>query len=94
MKCVIDIVSDPYCEAIRPIRINYNLIEVNEGLCWSVKERKFIEQTIKDSAIGLVSPRPFCSYDSTTPPNPQYFKEILENSLRPGSDAVLFMSRT
>ena len=29
MKRVIDIASDPYCEVIRPIRINYNLIEVN-----------------------------------------------------------------
>ena len=81
MKRVIDIVSDPYWEVTRPIRINCNLIQVNGGLCWSVKERKFIVQAIKDNAIGLVSPRAFCSYDSTTSPNPQYFKEILENSL-------------
>ena len=36
MKKVIDILADPDCEVIGPIVVHYNLIEVNEGKCWSV----------------------------------------------------------
>lgn len=81
MKRIIDILSDPYCEVTRPITIDYNLIEVNRGQCWSIREQTFIDQAIEDSDIGLVTPRAFSSYDSTTPPQPQFFKQILENSL-------------
>ena len=81
MKRVTDILSDPYCEVIRPITIDYDLIEVNDGKCWSVRERRFIDQAIEDDNKGLVTPRAFCRYDCSTPPQPEYFKEILENSL-------------
>ena len=37
MKRVIDLLSDPDCEVIRPIVADYNLIEVNEGHCWSAR---------------------------------------------------------
>ena len=35
MKRVTDILSDPYCEVIRPITIDCDLIEVNDGKFWS-----------------------------------------------------------
>ena len=46
MKKVIDILADPDCEVIRPIRIDYNLVEVNAGHCWSIRERRFLERPI------------------------------------------------
>lgn len=48
MKRVIDILADPDCEVVRPISVEYNLIEVNAGRCWSIKERRFIESPIPE----------------------------------------------
>ncbi|KAL9982936.1 hypothetical protein ACROYT_G005051 [Oculina patagonica] len=81
MKRVIDILADPDCEVVRPITVDYNLIEVNAGRCWSIKERRFIESPIPEEKIGLVTPRAFTKYDSHADPDPKYFGEILENSL-------------
>ena len=81
MKRVIDIISEPCCEVIKPIQVNYDLIEVDEGQCWSVKRRTFIEDAISESDVGRITPRAYCKYDPSTPPIPRYFREILENSL-------------
>ena len=42
MRKVIHVLTDPDCEVIRPIYVDYNLIEVNLGQCWSIKERRFL----------------------------------------------------
>ena len=81
MKRVIDIISEPCCEVIKPIQVNYDLIEVDEGQCWSVKRHTFIEDAISESDVGRITPRAYCKYDPSTPPIPRYFREILENSL-------------
>ena len=89
MKKVIDILANPHCEVIRPLCVDYNLIEVNEGQCWSIKERRFLETAIEDKDIGHVTPRAFSPYDPAKEPEPKYFKEILENSL-PEADIEMF----
>ena len=81
MKKVIDLLANPHCEVIRPLCVDYNLIEVNDGKCWSIKERRFLENVIADKDIGQVTPRAFSAYDPTRGPQRKYFKEILENSL-------------
>ena len=81
MRKIIDILSDPDCEVIRPISIDYNLIEVDGGHCWSIKERRFVNNPIADEKMGVISPRAFTRYDPDKEPDPKYFKEILENSL-------------
>ena len=81
MRKIIDILSDPDCEVVRPISIDYNLIEVNGGHCWSIKERRFVKNPIPDEKIGIISPRAFTTYEPGKEPDPKYFKEILENSL-------------
>ena len=86
MKRVIEILANPFCEVIRPLRIDYNLIEVNDGRCWSIKERRFLD-------IGHVTPRAFSTYDATKEVEPKYFKEILENSL-PEAEISTFCTRT
>ena len=63
------------------MRINYDLIEVNGGWCFSIIQRKFVSNPIKESDIGKESPRAFIQYEHTKEPDPGYFKEILENSL-------------
>jgi len=61
--------------------VNYNLIEVQRGHCWSVKERRFVTNPIKEEEMGFITPRAFCDYDPDKQPDPKYFREILENSL-------------
>ena len=81
MKRVIEILANPFCEVIRPLRVHYNLIEVNDGRCSSIKERRFLDNAVKDKDIGHVTPRAFSTYDATKEVEPKYFKETLENSL-------------
>jgi hypothetical protein len=88
MRKVIDILSDPYCEVIRPLVINYDLIEVNNSTYWSIKHRKFVECSIPASKIGQISPRAYCKYDPSKDPDPKYFKEILDNSLSDEEQAM------
>ena len=83
MKKVIELLSDPFCELFSPLTINYDLIEVNSGCCWSIKQRKFANGAIKDQQVGKISPRAFCPFDPSREPDPKYFKEVLENSLSP-----------
>ena len=80
-KKVIDILANPLCEVIRPLCVDYNLIKVNDGHCWSIKERRFLENAIADKNIGHVTPRAFSPYDPTEEREPKYFKDVLENSL-------------
>lgn len=81
MKKVCDILSDPYCEVIRPLTVDYNLIEVLHGQCFNIEERLFVENAIPEHLIGKVSPRAFSAFDPTKPADPKYFRGILENSL-------------
>ncbi|KAJ7382524.1 hypothetical protein OS493_034415 [Desmophyllum pertusum] len=69
------------CEVIRSIMVDYNLIEVNGGYCWSVEKRQFLRDAIPAEQVGLVTPRAFSRYDPSKDPQPQYFQEILQNSL-------------
>ena len=81
MRKVIDLLADPNCELFQPLVIDYDLIEVKNGFCWSVKNRAFVENPIEVRQIGKLSPRRFCAYDPATEADPKYFREILENSL-------------
>ena len=83
MKRVIELLSDPYCELFRPLTVDYDLIEVSKGVCWSLKKGKFVEDAIEENQIGKVSPRAFCLYQPNQVPDAKYFREILENSLSP-----------
>ena len=83
MKRVIDLLSDPFCELFSPLTINYDLIEVKDGRCWSISRRDFVEDAIEEQQVGKISPREFCSFDSARDPDPKYFREVLENSLSP-----------
>ena len=63
MKKVIEILVNLFCEVIRPLWLDYNLIEVNDGRCWSIKERRFLDNAIKDENTGHVTTRAFSTYD-------------------------------
>ena len=52
---------NPFC-VIRPLTVDYTLIEVSDGKCWSVKERRFVENAIDEKEIGHVTPRAFLPF--------------------------------
>ena len=81
MRKVIELLSDPHCELFQPLVIDYDLIEVKDGVCWSVKRRSFVQSPIEERQVGKVSPRAFCAYDPEKDADPKYFHQILENSL-------------
>lgn len=80
MKKVIDILVNLYCEVIWLFCVDYNLIEVNDGKCWLIKECCFLENVIVDKDIGYVILCVFSLYDLIRELELKYFKEILENS--------------
>ena len=73
------ILADPECEFTRQLRVDYDLIEVADGWCFSISKREFVQYHIQD--VGKESPRAFVEYDHAKNPEPKYFKEILQNSL-------------
>ena len=81
MRKAIELLSDPHCELFQPLVIDYDLIEVKDGVCWSVKRRSFVQSPIEERQVGKVSPRAFCAYDPEKDADPKYFRQILENSL-------------
>lgn len=96
MKKVIELLADPYCERFRPLTIDYDLIKVNNSICWSLKKSYLVEDAIEAHQVGKVSPRAFCPYDPTQKPDTKYFREILENTLSPrghiGIDSAKILS--
>ena len=78
---LVEILGDRECEFMKQLRINYDLIEVNGGWCFSISQRKFVLHPVKDTDIGKESPRAYIEYDHNKTPDPGCFKEILQNSL-------------
>ena len=48
---------------------------------FSISERRFVQNAIRDPEIGRETPRAYVPYKHDKVPEPRYFKEILENSL-------------
>ena len=75
-----NILSHPACEIIEQIRFDSNLIEVSNGVCFSLIDRDFVSNVIRESQIGKLSPRAYVPYDSSSQPRPGYFREGVYNS--------------
>lgn len=80
---VIKLLSDLLCELFNLLIIDNDLIKVNDGVCWSLKNRAFVENAKEENQMGKVSPRAFSVHDSTKHADSMYFRETLENSLFP-----------
>ncbi|KAL9978141.1 hypothetical protein ACROYT_G015628 [Oculina patagonica] len=75
------ILGDPQSEFSNQLKINFDLIEVSDGYCFSVSKRRFVVNAIKDADVGKETPRAFVDYKHDKTPDPVYFKQILQNSL-------------
>lgn len=75
--------KNTHSQLIKQIKVNHDLIEVKNGWCLSLSQRKFIPQPIANEDVGKVTPRGYFEYDHTASPDAKYFQQILENSLSP-----------
>lgn len=80
-KQVRDKLQNPETQFIKQIKIDHDLIEVNNGWCLCISKREFLQHAVRKGDIGRVSPRAFCLYDNSKEPDPKFFRDILENSL-------------
>ena len=62
------ILSHPACELVEKMEFDSDLIEVSEGICFSISRRSFVPDAIPAEKIGKVSPLAFVPYRSATPP--------------------------
>lgn len=81
-KRVVNILSNRDSQAIRQIRVDYNLIEISDGRCLSLKDREITSNAIPEAEIGMITPRAFSAYDGAMQNcDAKFFQEVLENSL-------------
>ncbi|XP_078383761.1 uncharacterized protein LOC144666234 isoform X2 [Oculina patagonica] len=75
------LLSDPESEFGKQMKIDFDLIEVSDGWCFSLSRREFVENAICHTDVGQTSPRAFVEYTRDKLPDVTFFQEILENSL-------------
>ena len=66
---------------------------MSNGFCFSISQRKFIENSIPPSKVGKLSPRAFVPYDCSTPPQPRYFKQGILNPFPEEAKRVNFLNK-
>ena len=79
MTRIIQLLSHPECEIIAQIEFHPDYIEVSGGQFFRISSRSFTDCPANLS-YGKISPRAYIPYDSTTPPQPVYFKSGIKNS--------------
>lgn len=75
------LLSDSESEFGKQMQIDFDLIEVSDGWCFSLSRREFVENAICHTDVGRTSPRAFVEYRRDKLPDVTFFQEILENSL-------------
>ena len=70
---LIGLLSEPSYRLIKPIKIDYNFIEVKDGFCFDISRKKFVRhpKTLKGSPRAYVR----YTYDINKKPNPEPFIE-------------------
>ena len=57
MTKIESLLSNPDFELTRQLKINYNLIEVSDGWCFNIEERRFVEEAIQVQQIDSLRVR-------------------------------------
>ena len=77
---VIKRLKHPSCAVIEQMQVNFDLIKVNDGQCWQISKRQFVACPYTEDELGIISPRIFCEFDASEPPQPRFFKSSILNS--------------
>ena len=86
----------PACELIKQIEFDFDLIDVMLpcGTCLRISKRKLVLEPFSDDDVRKVSPRMYVPYDSSTPPNPKYFRESILNSFPEDYNRANFLNKS
>ncbi|CAB4027847.1 Hypothetical predicted protein [Paramuricea clavata] len=79
MSRIVQLLSHPGCEIIRQNEFDPDYIAVSDRQVFEISTRSFTECPPR-MPLGKISPRTYIPYDSTTPPQPLYFKKGIVNS--------------
>ena len=85
--------AHPACEIIKQLKFNTDHIEVSNGFCFLILQRRFIISPIAPSMYGKISPRAYVPYDCSTPPQPGYFRDAILNSFEDIVTRVNFLNK-
>ena len=83
----------PACKIIEQLNFNNDLIEVSNGFCFSVIQRRFIPYPLVPSMRGKISPRAFVPYNCSTPPELGHFRYAILNSFEDPFTRVNFLNK-
>ena len=93
MNSLVKLMSNPECELFPQMKINFDLIEVDDLKFFSISQRKFIDCPLKNEDFRKVSPRMYIKYDSSKDPEPGYFKDGVLNSFPDLPERMKFLNK-
>ena len=85
--------AHPACKIIAQLEFNNDLIEVSNGFCFSVRQRRFIPCPLVLSMRAKISLRVFVPYDCSTPPEPGHFRDAILNSFEDPVTRMNFLNK-
>eukprot|EP00112_Aurelia_sp_Birch-Aquarium-sp1_P021134 Seg5616.1 transcript_id=Seg5616.1/GoldUCD/mRNA.D3Y31 product="hypothetical protein" protein_id=Seg5616.1/GoldUCD/D3Y31 len=92
MGNLIKMMSTDACEIFKQMTIDFNLIEVKDGMFFDIRKRKFIECPLGPEQKGPISPRMFIDFDSKLESDAKYFKEGIMNSFEEDQECAMFLN--
>lgn len=93
MGNLIKMMSTDACEIFKQMTIDFNLIEVKDGMFFDIRKRKFIECPLGPEQKGTISPRMFIDFDSKLESDAKYFKEGIMNSFEEDQERAMFLNK-
>ena len=74
------LMGNPACERFPQLQLDLDLIDVLDGKCLRISQRKFIDIPFTQQDFRYKSPRTYIPFDSMSEPDAKYFKEGIMNS--------------
>ena len=87
------LMSNPACELFPQLQLDFDLIEVLDGKCLTISQRKFIDIPFTKQDFRNKSPRTYIPFDSTSQPDPKFFKEGILNSFPDPETRLNFLNK-
>ena len=87
------LMSNPACELFPQLQLDLDLIEVSNGKCLRISQRKFVDIPFTQKDFRYKSPRAYIPFDSTSEPDAKYFKEGIMNSFPEPEIRVNFLNK-
>ena len=83
--------SNPASELFPQLQLDLDLIEVSDGKCLRISQRKFIDIPFTQQDFRYKSPRTYIPFDSMLESDAKYFKEGIMNSFPESEIRVNFL---